>query len=223
MEMNNEWVKDPKIFNVNRLRATASIHRYASTKELQEKQSSFNYSLNGSWKFHYATGFNQLIPEFSNKDYCVDNWDEIKVPGHIQLQGYGKPMYVNQIYPWSGTQQIIPGEIPDKNPIGSYVTYFDSSVIKDNVDTYITFHGVESAMALWVNGTFVGYSEDSFTPSSFNITDLIVNGENKIAVNVYRFSSGSWLEDQDFWRFSGIFRNVELQMVPHVHLKDIKI
>lgn len=108
---------------------------------------------------------------------------------------------------------------PDKNPIGSYVTYFDSSVIKDNVDTYITFHGVESAMALWVNGTFVGYSEDTFTPSSFNITDLIVNGENKIAVNVYRFSSGSWLEDQDFWRFSGIFRDVELQMVPHVHLK----
>ena len=223
MEMKNEWVKDPKIFNVNRLRATASIHRYASIKELKEKQSSFNYSLNGSWKFHYATGFNQLIPEFSNKDYCVDHWDEIKVPGHIQLQGYGKPMYVNQIYPWSGTQQIIPGEIPDKNPIGSYVTYFDSSVIKDNVDTYITFHGVESAMALWVNGTFVGYSEDTFTPSSFNITDLIVNGENKIAVNVYRFSSGSWLEDQDFWRFSGIFRDVELQMVPHVHLKDIKI
>lgn len=92
MEMKNEWVKDPKIFNVNRLRATASIHRYASIKELKEKQSSFNYSLNGSWKFHYATGFNQLIPEFSNKDYCVDHWDEIKVPGHIQLQGYGKPM-----------------------------------------------------------------------------------------------------------------------------------
>lgn len=223
MEMKNEWVKYPKIFNVNRLSATASIHRYASIKELQKKQSSFIYSLNGSWKFHYATGFNQLIPEFSNKDYCVDHWDEIKVPGHIQLQGYGKPMYVNQIYPWSGTQQIIPGEIPDKNPIGSYVTYFDSSVIKDNVDTYITFHGVESAMALWINGTFVGYSEDSFTPSSFNITDLIIDGENKIAVNVYRFSSGSWLEDQDFWRFSGIFRDVELQMVPHVHLKDIKI
>lgn len=90
---------------------------------------------------------------------------------------------------------------PDKKSIGSYVTYFDSSVIKDNVDTYITFHGVESAMALWVNGTFVGYSEDTFTPSSFNITDLIVNGENKIAVNVYRFSSGSWLEDQDLRRF----------------------
>ena len=85
MEMKNEWVKDPKIFNVNRLSATASIHRYASIKELKEKQSSFNYSLNGSWKFHYATGFNQLIPEFSNKDYCVDHWDEIKVPGHYKV------------------------------------------------------------------------------------------------------------------------------------------
>ena len=86
MEMKNEWVKDPKIFNVNRLRATASIHRYASIKELKEKQSSFNYSLNGSWKFHYATGFNQLIPEFSNKDYCVDHWDEIKVPGSLMSE-----------------------------------------------------------------------------------------------------------------------------------------
>lgn len=223
MKMKNEWVRDPKVFSVNRMAAAASIDRYANFKELQDGERSFKYSLNGRWKFHYAEGFNQLIPEFSDKDYNCDNWDEIKVPGHIQLQGYGKPMYVNQIYPWSGTQQIVPGEIPDKNPIGSYITYFDSQVIKDNVDTHIVFHGAESAIALWINGVFVGYSEDSFTPSAFDITDFIVKGKNKIAVNVYRFSSGSWLEDQDFWRFSGIFRDVELQMVPHIYLKDIKI
>ncbi len=158
-----------------------------------------------------------MIKDFSNKDYNSDNWDEINVPGHIQLQGYGTPMYVNQIYPWSATEQIIPGEIPEHNPIGSYITYFDSSVIKDNTDVYINFKGVESAMALWVNGTFVGYSEDTFTPSRFNITSLIEEGKNKIAVNVYRFSSGSWLEDQDFWRFSGIFRDVELEMVCLIH------
>lgn len=223
MRMKNEWVSDPRVFGVNRMAAASSIDRYANFRELQEKKSSFKYSLNGKWKFHYAEGFNQLIPEFSDKDYSCDNWEEINVPGHIQLQGYGKPMYVNQVYPWSGTQQIVPGEIPDKNPIGSYVTYFDGSVIRNNVSTHIVFHGVESAMALWINGVFVGYSEDSFTPSAFDITDFIVKGRNKIAVNVYRFSSGSWLEDQDFWRFSGIFRDVKLQMVPHIYLKDIKI
>ena len=223
MEMNNEWVKDPKVFNINREKAHASIHRYASLEEMHTNKSSYIYSLNGKWKFHYANGFNQLIKDFSNKDYNSDNWDEINVPGHIQLQGYGTPMYVNQIYPWSATEQIIPGEIPEHNPIGAYITYFDSSVIKDNTDVYINFKGVESAMALWVNGTFVGYSEDTFTSSRFNITSLIEEGKNKIAVNVYRFSSGSWLEDQDFWRFSGIFRDVELEMVPHTHLEDIKV
>lgn len=221
--MNNEWVKDPKVFNINREKAHASIHRYASLEEMHTNKSSYIYSLNGKWKFHYANGFNQLIKDFSNKDYNSDNWDEINVPGHIQLQGYGTPMYVNQIYPWSATEQIIPGEIPEHNPIGSYITYFDSSVIKDDTDVYIAFKGVESAMPLWINGTFVGYSEDTFTPSRFNITSLIEEGNNKIAVNVYRFSSGSWLEDQDFWRFSGIFRDVELEMVPHTHLEDVKI
>ena len=221
--MNNEWVQDPKVFNINREKAHASIHRYASLEEMHTNKSSYIYSLNGKWKFHYANGFNQLIKDFSNKDYNSDNWDEINVPGHIQLQGYGTPIYVNEIYPFSSKEQIIPGEIPEHNPIGSYITYFDNSVIKDNTDVYITFKGVESAMALWVNGIFVGYSEDTFTPSRFNITSLIEEGKNKIAVNVYRFSSGSWLEDQDFWRFSGIFRDVELEMVPHTHLEDVKI
>ena len=95
MEMNNEWVKDPKVFNINREKAHASIHRYASLEEMHTNKSSYIYSLNGKWKFHYANGFNQLIKDFSNKDYNSDNWDEINVPGHIQLQGYGTPMYVN--------------------------------------------------------------------------------------------------------------------------------
>ena len=90
--MNNEWVKDPKVFNINREKAHASIHRYASLEEMHTNKSSYIYSLNGKWKFHYANGFNQLIKDFSNKDYNSDNWDEINVPGHIQLQGYGTPI-----------------------------------------------------------------------------------------------------------------------------------
>ena len=223
MEMNNDWVKDPHVFNVNRLKGHSDFAYYRSLQELDNRKSSYTLSLNGYWKFHYAVGFQQLIPHFYDVDYDSDNWDEIKVPGHIQLQGYGKPMYVNQIYPWSGSEQILPGEIPTKNPIGSYITYFDSSSLDKDCDIHITFKGVESAMALWINGQFVGYSEDSFTPSTFDITPYLVEGKNKVAVNVYRFSSGSWLEDQDFWRFSGIFRDVELSMIPRAHLHDIKI
>ena len=101
--------------------------------------------------------------------------------------------------------------------------FFDSSILKSDTRTRINFHGAESGLAVWVNGHFTGYSEDSFTPSSFDITEYLVEGRNKIAVNVYRFTSGSWLEDQDFWRFSGIFRDVELWSIPSVHVEDIKI
>lgn len=223
MKMNHEWLKDPAIFQVNRLKAVSSHDFYASEREMKERKSSYVHSLNGYWKFHYANSLNELIPEFKDPSYSCDTWDEIKVPGHIQLQGYGTPMYVNQVYPWSAEEEIHPGQIPEWNPVGSYVTCFDSSILKKDTDTRIVFHGVESGLALWVNGIFVGYSEDSFTPSAFDITDCIQQGRNRIAVNVYRFTSGSWLEDQDFWRFSGIFRDVELLSIPHVHINDIHL
>ncbi len=218
MNMNHQWLSDPELFQINRLPATSSHHFYTN-----KEGGSFVHSLNGTWKFHYANSLNEIISGFEKEGYDCEEWDDIQVPGHIQLQGYGTPMYVNQVYPWSGKEQLIPPEIPKWNPVGSYVTYFDSTVLMDNTNTRMIFHGVESGMALWINGNFVGYSEDSFTPSSFDITKFIKEGINKVAVNVYRFTSGSWLEDQDFWRFSGIFRDVELVSIPCVHVNDLKI
>lgn len=218
--MNLSWLSNPEIFQVNRLKAHSSHHYYANE---EEKQSSFIHVLDGTWKFHYANALNEVIDGFEKESYDCSTWDDIQVPSHIQMQGYGTPMYVNQIYPWSGSEELLPGEIPQHNPVGSYVTYFDSSILKENTKTRIVFHGAESGMALWINGAFVGYSEDSFTPSAFDISEYIHEGRNKVAVNVYRFTSGSWLEDQDFWRFSGLFRSVELQSVPFVHVNDLKI
>ena len=218
--MNLSWLSNPEIFQVNRLKAHSSHHYYANE---EEKQSSLIHVLDGTWKFHYANALNEVIDGFEKESYDCSTWDDIQVPSHIQMQGYGTPMYVNQIYPWSGSEQLLPGEIPEHNPVGSYVTYFDSSILKENTKTRIVFHGAESGMALWINGAFVGYSEDSFTPSAFDISEYIHEGRNKVAVNVYRFTSGSWLEDQDFWRFSGLFRSVELQSVPFVHVNDLKI
>lgn len=220
LRMNLSWLSNPEIFQVNRLKAHSSHHYYANE---EEKQSSLIHVLDGTWKFHYANALNEVIDGFEKESYDCSTWDDIQVPSHIQMQGYGTPMYVNQIYPWSGSEQLLPGEIPEHNPVGSYVTYFDSSILKENTKTRIVFHGAESGMALWINGAFVGYSEDSFTPSAFDISEYIHEGRNKVAVNVYRFTSGSWLEDQDFWRFSGLFRSVELQSVPFVHVNDLKI
>ena len=218
--MNLSWLSNPEIFQVNRLKAHSSHHYYANE---EEKQSSFIHVLDGTWKFHYANALNEVIEGFEKESYDCSTWDDIQVPSHIQMQGYGTPMYVNQIYPWSGSEELLPGEIPQHNPVGSYVTYFDSSILKENTKTRIVFHGAESGMALWINGAFAGYSEDSFTPSAFDISEYIHEGRNKVAVNVYRFTSSSWLEDQDFWRFSGLFRSVELQSVPFVHVNDLKI
>ncbi len=223
MKMNLKWLSDPTVYQVNRLPAVSSHRIYADTEEMQNMKSSYIHSLNGTWKFHYANSLEECITGFENSDYDTSCWDTIQVPGHIQLQGYGTPMYVNQVYPWSGSEELIPPSIPKSNPVGSYVTFFDSSILKSDTRTRIIFHGAESGLAVWVNGHFTGYSEDSFTPSSFDITEYLVEGRNKIAVNVYRFTSGSWLEDQDFWRFSGIFRDVELWSIPSVHVEDIKI
>lgn len=223
MEFDTKYLADPEVFRINRLDAVSSHNFYASKDEMKDEKSSFIHCLNGVWKFRYANSLNQVIKEFKDEDYDTSNWDDIKVPGHVELQGYGNVMYVNQQYPWSGKEGILPGEIPLNNPVNSYVTYFDSSILKQDCLTRIVFHGAESGLTLWVNGKFVGYSEDSFTPSSFDITDYIKQGKNKIAVNVYRFTSGSWLEDQDFFRFSGIFRDVELVSIPRVHINDLKI
>lgn len=221
--MNFEWIKDPRIFQVNRLDNKAFIQLYRSQTEMMEQKSSLRRSLNGTWKFEFSESIEECNKEFHKEGYDCSNWADIQVPGHLQTQGYGTIQYVNQIYPWSGSEQLLPGEVPSYNQIGSYVKTIELSKQDVEEQIQICFHGVESAFALWVNGQFIGYSEDSFSPSYFDLTNVLHEGKNKMAVQVYRFTTASWIEDQDFFRFSGIFRDVELVFIPKVHLQDLKV
>ena len=212
-----EWLANPEIFEVNREKAH-SDHTYTT------KDGNLRQSLNGTWKFAYTEHPVDRPAEFYKTDFDVTNFDEITVPGHIQLQGYDKPQYVNTQYPWEGQESLVPPQIPQKrNPVGSYVKFFDVDASLLGKETFISFQGVETAIYVWLNGEFVGYAEDSFTPSEFNITPYLKEKGNKLAVEVYRYSTASWLEDQDFWRFSGIFREVYLYAVPEVHVRDMKV
>ena len=181
--------------------------------------------MNGIWKFHYGKNLAQTVPGFETEEVNCDFWDDIRVPGSIQLQGYTEPQYVNIMYPWDGHEKRIPGQIPEEfHPVASYVTYFTVDKAWKGQPVYISFQGAESALAVWCNGQFVGYGEDSFTPSEFELTPYLKEkGENKLAVQVFRFSSGSWLEDQDFFRMSGIFRDVYLYSTPETHVRDLFI
>ncbi|MGG1638560.1 glycoside hydrolase family 2 TIM barrel-domain containing protein [Paenibacillus sp. NRS-1760] len=217
------WLTDLSVFAVNRLPAHSDHRYYESIEEAAaDDQMALRYDLNGSWKFSYAVKPEDRPERFYQLDYVCDSWGDINVPGHIQMQGYGKPQYVNTMYPWDGHHDIRPPAIPeDHNPVGSYVKYFKVPVNMQQKPVYISFQGVESAFYVWLNGKFVGYSEDSFTPAEFDLSPYLVDGENKLAVEVYQRSTGSWLEDQDFWRFSGIFRDVYLYSVPSIHVRDL--
>ncbi|MDO4467736.1 MAG: glycoside hydrolase family 2 TIM barrel-domain containing protein [Bacillota bacterium] len=223
MNMNMEWIADPRIFQVNRLDPKAYLKTYRTKEECAQKATSLRRSLNGTWKFEYAQSLESCSKNFYQMDVDCSAWDDIQVPGHIQCQGYGNYMYVNQTYPWSGSEEILPGQIPKWNPVGSYVRTIEISEADKKEQIQICFHGVESAFALWVNGEFIGYSESSFDASYFDLSNVLRVGSNKIALQVYRFSSGSWIEDQDFFRFSGIFRDVELVFIPKTHLDDLKV
>ncbi len=217
-------VKDPLVFAENRLPAHSDHICYASAKELRNGTSSFRHSLDGLWKFSYARNYGSAVKGFEAADYDCRPWADIKVPAHIQMEGYDAPQYANVQYPWDGREQIEPGEIPVYfNPVASYVKYFTVPERMQGQPLYISFQGVESGMALWLNGTYVGYSEDSFTPSEFELTPYLVEGENKLAVQVFKWTAGSWCEDQDFFRFSGIYRSVYLYTRPETHIQDIRI
>lgn len=217
-------VKDPKYFSDNRMCAHSDHVYYASKEDAQLGENIFRYSLNGIWKFSYAKNYNASIKGFEAEDYCAKSWENIRVPSNIQMEGYDVPQYANTQYPWDGREQIDPGEIPEYfNPVASYVKYFTVPEHMCNKSLYISFQGVESGMALWLNGSFVGYAEDSFTPSEFDLTPYLKEGENKLAVQVFKWTAGSWCEDQDFYRFSGIFRDVYLYTVPNVHIYDLCI
>ena len=217
-------VKDPTFFKENVLAAHSSHIAYGNKGELFDGKSSLRASLDGIWKFSYAVNYASSVKGFEKAEYDCTSWNDIRVPAHIQMEGYDSPQYSNTQYPWDGREDVKPGEIPERfNPVASYVKYFEIPERMKGKEIRIAFAGVESGMALWLNGSYVGYSEDSFTPSDFNLTPYIKDGENKLAVQVFKWTSSSWCEDQDFFRFSGIYRSVYLYAVPVVHVEDIRI
>ncbi len=217
-------IKNPLFYEENRIAAHSDHKYYVSEAEFVQDIQSLKKSLDGVWKFHYAKNMAEAPDGFYKNDIDCRNWEDIHVPAHIQLEGYDKPQYVNVQYPWDGHEVIDPGEIPTRfNPTASYVKYFSVPAQFAGKRVFISFQGVESGFALWCNGSYIGYSEDSFTPSEFELTDVLKVGENKLAVQVYKWTSGSWCEDQDFFRFSGIFRSVYLYAIPDTHVSDVKI
>lgn len=202
---------DPEIFQQNRL----PFHAHFTDQTSLELP--LTVSLDGEWNFCYAEN---LTAPFTD-------WDTLTVPGFIQMQSlqkpgqpYGAPHYVNTQYPWDGHEKLHPGQIPqDYNPIGEYQRSF--TLPESWASCYLRLNGADSAAAVWCNGVYIGYTEDTFTPAEFDMTAAVHPGENTLTVQVYRFSSGSWLEDQDFWRMSGLFRSVELFTKPEIHLEDV--
>lgn len=221
-----EWNNNPDIFQVNRMEAHAAFGAYSSLEEALEgksRQAAHRLDLNGIWKFAWAENPAGRPVGFQDLSYDCSSWDDIPVPSHWQLQGYDYPQYTNVVYPWSGREEILPPFAPTAyNPVGSYVRTFTVPAGWEGQPVFISFQGVESAFYVWLNGELVGYSEDSFTPSEFDLTPYLQAGENKLAVEVYRWCDASWLEDQDFWRLSGIFRDVYLYTAPPVHIYDIR-
>ena len=189
----------------------------AAALACQREDSSFYQSLNGTWKFHWVDKPADRPVDFYRRGYDVSGWDEIPVPSNWQMHGYGRPIYLNMRYPYP----VNPPHIPhDYNPVGSYRRQFRVPRSWDGRDVVLHFDGVKSAFYVWVNGRQVGYSQDSMLPAEFTITDYLRPGRNTLAVEVYRWSDGSYLEDQDMWRLSGIYRNVYLFATPKVHVRD---
>lgn len=220
-----EWNNNPEIFQLNRLPAHASMMSYSSVEQALagEKTSSERYySLNGIWKFAFAEVPENRIQNFYQTDYDASSWTDMPVPSHWQFQGFDYPQYINVRYPWAASEpDLQPPFAPSKyNPVGSYIRSFEVPESWNGQPVYLSFQGVESAFYVWLNGELVGYSEDTFTPAEFDITPYLIEGENKLAVEVYRWCDASWLEDQDFWRLSGIFRDVYLYTKPTVNVSD---
>ena len=236
MNADIKWLDNPEVFRVNQLPAHSDHKYYTSYADLDEENNYLTQSLNGMWKFMYSKNAKIRPVNFYKPQFCSKNWDEIAVPGHIELAGYDKIRYINTMYPWEGNNYRRPAHSiagagtgagmfseAEYNPVGSYIKEFDlDRELRGNRIT-ICFEGVEEAMYVWLNGEFVGYAEDSFTPSEFDLTPYIKERGNVLAVEVHKMSTAAFLEDQDFFRFFGIFRNVSLKAKPDVHVEDLWI
>lgn len=234
MNADLKWLDLPEVFRVNQLPAHSDHRFYESREAYDEGKSGLLQSLNGEWEFCYSVNAKSRPAEFYREDFDRSDFDRIQVPGHIELAGYDKIHYINTMYPWEGhifrrpahtekgwdgTEGSFSGA--DYNPVGSYVCRFDLNEGLCNKRVCIRLEGVEQAMYLWLNGSFVGYAEDSFTPSEFDLTPYIKEKDNLLAIEVHKRSTAAFLEDQDFFRFFGIFRNVTLYAKPAVHVEDV--
>ncbi len=224
-EFDASRIADPGFVAQHRSAARSDHRWFRDDEERASGVSGFEQSLNGLWRVQVAPNPASVVPGFEHPDFDVSGWQSIPVPGHLQLHGLGTPQYVNIQYPWDGHEAIEPGEVPTlANPVASYVTTFSlDRPLADGERMSVEFRGAESAIAVWLNGAYLGYATDSFTPSEFDLTDVLVPGENRLAAQVFSFSSGSWLEDQDMFRFSGLFRDVVLLRRPALHVEDVRV
>ena len=234
MNADMKWLDNPEIFRVNQLDAHSDHNYYMSYEDIKKKENHLQQSLNGQWEFNFSKNVMSRPEKFYEDNFDASNFDKIMVPGHIELAGYDKIRYINTMYPWEGKEYhrgaySMEGtgdeagmfSEAEYNPVGSYIKKFDLDQQLCGKRIRICFEGVEEAMYVWLNGRFVGYAEDSFTPSEFDLTPFIKEKENVLAVQVHKMSTAAFLEDQDFFRFFGIFRNVTLKAVPDVHMEDV--
>lgn len=223
-QMIPDW-ENPQIISKNKLPYHCTLTLPSLQNDCQEV-----YSLDGEWRFHWSRNPEERPVGFEQPDYDVSQWDKITVPGNWQLQGYGRPIYININYPFQRDQPRVTSEPPrdwyaydHRNPVGCYVTFVNVTKAMRNKQLILHFGGVKSAMYVWINGKKVGYSQNSMSPAEFDVTDLLHEGNNRLAVEVYRWSDGSYLENQDMWRLSGIFRPVELWARPMQHITDYRL
>ncbi len=216
------WLADPAVFQVNRLDAHSDHVCYASAQELARGDTSLRQSLDGVWRFMWSPSPAARPAEFWREGFDDSAFGTILVPGHMETQGHGQIHYTNSLYPWDGRSELRPPQVDlDDDPVGSYVREFDLAPGLRGQRVCVSFQGAEQAVYVWLNGNFVGYAEDSFTPSDFDLTPYIRETGNRLCVEVYKRSSAAWIEDQDFFRFSGLFRPVFLYAKPRVHLEDL--
>jgi len=236
MQADMKWLDNPEMFRVNQIDAHSDHRYYETYQDLETGNETLTQSLNGTWDFKFSINVKERPEQFYQMDFDRSDFDKITVPGHIEMAGYDQIRYINTMYPWEGKKYLRGAHSIENagdgagmfseaeyNPVGSYVTQFDLEENLCGKQIHICFEGVEQAMYLWLNGAFVGYAEDSFTPSEFDLTPYIKEKGNVLAVQVHKMSTAAFLEDQDFFRFFGIFRNVTLKAIPDTHIQDMWI
>lgn len=236
MDADIKWLDEPETFRVNQLPAHSDHYYYGNYDEWRHNNSRFAQNLDGQWQFNFAENPREREEDFYKTDYDSSSFGTIEVPSEIELNNYAQNNYINTLIPWEGKIYRRPAYAlssddaqegsfsdGDDNTVGEYLKHFDLEPSLRGKQVRIRFDGVERAMYVWLNGHFIGYAEDSFTPSEFDLTPYIQDEGNVLAVEVFKHSTASWIEDQDMFRFSGIFRSVNLLAQPLVHVEDLNI